>query len=451
MSAESAPFLVDSLNVTITLQMLDSLWPVLLHAATDLLAVGLGRGYPEYPSLRAPLFALRNWNGRKFLVIARRSWGSVHSRSTSWPLETQHTRMMAWFEGVAKVMAAKAAAQNESADSSSTLTIGSRVPTFQELLDYDGGRQQALPKLLSSLPLSPDALSQLRPIHGTLLKHSVALGMKGRGWGRGPHGLCRHDDADDMLRAIVEGRCSGNHTTKIRHYMTGDEDATDYSSVAGTWDALCDVESFLSYVQALAEGVRDRVEAAVAERGGMSLRERIASYFSKDGIERRMETFDHALHVFHSLRLGLRPQSWMLANMASKMLRACALQKELQEHVRSLDDAQSAWWHLEWDDARETSNLTFVTFPPVQDTVRELRVAMQRIEAWAKPNAGTWYMGKAIEALESVVLPGWIDRVGLGGLPLEPWEADAEFDYPFPPNSRMANLSRIRKARQKTV
>jgi hypothetical protein len=141
----------------------------------------------------------------------------------------------------------------------------------------------------------------------------------------------------------------------------------------------------------------------------------------------------------------------MLANMASKMLRACALQEELRQHVRALDEAQSAWWHLEWDDVRETANLTFVTFPPVQDTVRELRVAMQRIEAWAKPNAGTWYMGKAIAALESVVLPGWIDRVGLGGLPLEPWQADAEFDYPSPRNSRMANLSRTRKARQKTV
>jgi hypothetical protein len=359
--------------------------------------------------------------------------------------------MMAWLEGAAKAMAARAAAQNESSGSSSRLTIGSRVPSFQELLDYDRGWQQALPKLLSSLPLSPDALSQLRPIYGTLLEYRVALGMEDGGWGRDPHGLCRHDDADDLLRAIVEGRCSGNHTTKMRHYMTGNEDATDYSSAAGIWDAMCDVESFLSYVQALAEGVRDRVEAAVAERGGMSLRERIASYFSKDGIERRMETFDHALHVFRSLRLGLRPQFWMLANMASKMLRACALQEELRQHVRALDEAQSAWWHLEWDDVRETANLTFVTFPPVQDTVRELRVAMQRIEAWAKPNAGTWYMGKAIAALESVVLPGWIDRVGLGGLPLEPWQADAEFDYPSPRNSRMANLSRTRKARQKTV
>ncbi|KAK3294414.1 uncharacterized protein B0H64DRAFT_324781 [Chaetomium fimeti] len=260
--AEKAPFIVDYVNVTVTLEMLNTLWPVLLHAATDLLAAGLDREHPEYPLLRGPLFRLGQKNGRDFLTIARRM---------------------------------------------------------------------------------------------------------------------------------------------------------------------------------------DRVGAAVGERGGISLRERIAGHLSKDGIVRRTETLNRALHTFHSLRLGLRPQSWMLANMATKMLRACALQDELRQHARSLDGNQSAWWHLEWDDARETADLAFVTFPPVQDTIRELRVVMDQIKARRSTLSGTWYMGKAVDELKNAVLPGWIERLGLGGLPLEPWQADVEFDYPYPPNSRMANLSRILK------
>ncbi|KAH6856192.1 hypothetical protein B0I37DRAFT_412142 [Chaetomium sp. MPI-CAGE-AT-0009] len=424
--AERVPYIVDYLNITVTLEMLSTLWPVLLHAATDLLAAGLGREHPEYPSLRGPLFRLGQKNGRDFLAIAGRMWGRLDSKASSWPHEAEQSRMMAWLEGVSKTTAARAVAQNESTSSPSQLTIGSRAPTFQELLEYDGGRG---------------------PIHGTLSEHRVALGMNGGG--PGAHGLCRDQDAHDLLRAVAESRCSGNHTTKLRHYLTSNADPTDYDSVAGLWDALCDVESFLSYVQALAEGVRDRVGAAVGERGGFSLCERIAGHFSKDGIVRRTDTLNQALHTFHSLRLGLRPQTWMLANMAAKMLRACELQDELRQHAKSLDGNQSAWWHLQWDDVLETADLAFVTFPPAQETITELRVAMDQIKARVNTLSGTWYMARAVDELKQVVLPGWIDRLGLNGLPLEPRQADTEFDYPYPPNSRMANSRRILKERKK--
>lgn len=52
----------------------------------------------------------------------------------------------------------------------------------------------------------------------------------------------------------------------------------------------------------------------------------------------------------------------MLANLASNMLRACVLQDELRQRVRALHRSQSAWWDLEWDDAREIVNLTLLPF-----------------------------------------------------------------------------------------
>lgn len=83
--AEYAPFIVDSLNTTITLEMANTLWPVVIHAATDLLAAGLGPEHPEYPALRAPLVRLRKGNGDKILTHARRLWPLLRDVTGSWP------------------------------------------------------------------------------------------------------------------------------------------------------------------------------------------------------------------------------------------------------------------------------------------------------------------------------------------------------------------------------
>lgn len=45
-------------------------------------------------------------------------------------------------------------------------------------------------------------------------------------------------------------------------------DRGDTEVLGGVWDAVCDANALLSGVQALAEGVRDRVRGTVAERGG---------------------------------------------------------------------------------------------------------------------------------------------------------------------------------------
>ncbi|KAH6632221.1 hypothetical protein F5144DRAFT_245463 [Chaetomium tenue] len=450
--AEYAPFIVDFLNTTMTLEMANTLWPVAIHAATDLLAAGLGRQHPDYPALRAPLFRLREGNGRDILTDARRLWGVLRTQASSWPYRAQRDDLIGWLEAVARTTKSRTAAQNVSRSGNPPqLTIGAQVPTFQQLLERDGGRQQALSKLLAGIGLSEDAFSQLKEIHAALSRHrkdgalDIGVGMSTL-YQTFP-GLCWGQNARDLLHAVAESRCSGNYTSKKRRYPISPYGWGDYQALGGVWDAVCDTNALLSDVQALAEGVRDRVRAAVAERGGISLLERISGYISKHSIVRRMETLDRALHTLHSLRLGLRPQTWMLANMASNMLRACVLQDELRQRVRALQRSQSAWWDLEWDDARETVNLTVVTFPPANETARQLRAAMQRIIDRRDPLVGNWVTGSAATALEELVLPGWIDRLGLGGLPLEPRKADAEFDYP--PHARWANMSASLKPRSK--
>lgn len=63
---------------------------------------------------------------------------------------------------------------------------------------------------------------------------------------------------------------------------------------------------------------------------------------------------------------------------------------------------------------------------------------------------GNWVSWSAATALKELVLPGWIDRLALGGLPLEPWKADAKFDYPLA-NTRWGNISASLEARSKKL
>ena len=81
-----------------------------------------------------------------------------------------------------------------------------------------------------------------------------------------------------------------------------------------------------------------------------------------------------------------------MAAMAARMRRACILQDELRDCLRSLYRHRSAWWHLEWDADRETASLTFVTLLAVEDTIAQLRQAMARLEARGEPlrGPGSW-------------------------------------------------------------
>jgi hypothetical protein len=58
-----------------------------------------------------------------------------------------------------------------------------------------------------------------------------------------------------------------------------------------------------------------------------------------------------------------------------------------------------------------------VTFPALQDAITQLRAASDRImelDEWRKLD---WHLGNAAVQLANKVLAGWVQRVGLGGLP----------------------------------
>jgi hypothetical protein len=353
--------------------------------------------------------------------------GLLSYEANDWTRDATHGSLMAGLQDAARARAraAKATAQNKSGSDPFRLVIGSQVPTFEQLLQHDGGRQQALPRLLASSIISGDASSQLNVIHHMLSEQTAGkhvdkgLGMDGS-WSRG---LC---PAVDLLNAVSESRCRGT-----RHYLYVDSSyPTDRDSLEGFWEALCDAEDFLSTVQGLAEGVRDRVGAAVEERGGLSTRERFAGYRGSDGIVRRMATLDRALHALSPLRSALGLHRRMLASLATKMRRACTLQDELRQHVRALGRGASNWGHIERDEPRESAELTFVTFPAIQDTITQLRAAMDRIAARDEPLKRLFEAGLAASAIKKAVLPGWLERLGLDGLPLEDQMVDWDLDNP---------------------
>jgi hypothetical protein len=74
---------------------------------------------------------------------------------------------------------------------------------------------------------------------------------------------------------------------------------------------------------------------------------------------------------------------------------------------------------LEWDgDAGNgTVAVTFVTFPALQDAVTQLRAARARMMELDEWKNLSWLLGNAAEQLARKVLAGWVQRVGLGGLP----------------------------------
>jgi hypothetical protein len=353
MPANKAPFVVDIANVSVTLRMLDTLWPVLAHGATDLLVSGLGRQHPEYAPLRRPLVALlgRPASHRSPVSHAGKAWAHTRGRVRGWPEDACATLLdgPALFleESVAAAVARveSAAAQNQSSNGTpSRLATGSRVPTFEQLLEHDRGRQKTLPQLLPNIAISKDALAQVREVKRALDESLYHLeeykGHSGAGtWEE--HNLCASDDLMNAL-AAADGRCRGNETDRHRPPPMAKRDYTDRHHIGALWNALCDAETFLLSVETMAERVRSRVRAAVEERGGMSRREFLAGYFM-DGIARRTATLDRALQVLHHLLPALRLQQRMLGVMATRMRHACMLQDQLRDRFHSLaNDRKSA-------------------------------------------------------------------------------------------------------------
>jgi hypothetical protein len=345
LAANKAPFVVDIANITVTLSMLDTLWPVLAYAATDLLVSGLGRQHPEYAPLREPLVALLEGpaSHRSPLYYANNTWDLWRSRVRGWPDDAYSTLLgipALSLESIAAARAGNPAAQSQSSNGTpSRLAIGSRVPTFEQLLEHNGGRQKTLRQMLADLTISNDAAAQVREVKRALYASKYHLGgyqfqHSGAGMRR-EHDLCAADDLMDALAAAADGRCCDNEANRHRPPPISVNDYTDRHHLGALWIALCDAEAFLSAVGAMAEQVRSRVRAAVEERGGISRREFLAGYVM-DGIARRTATLDRALQVLHDLLPPLRLQRQMLAVMATRMRHACMLQDELRDRFRSL-------------------------------------------------------------------------------------------------------------------
>lgn len=350
LTADKAPFVIDIANVTISLKMLDTLWPVVIYAATDLLVLGLGRDHLDYAPLRSPLVALlRSPTGhRSPLFHAQRKWSDCRNHVREWSEDARHTLLgipLVHLEYIAAARAEKAAAgvQDQSSRNNnsapSRLSIGSRVPTFEQLLEDDRGRHLTLPQLLADLSISNDAFAQVTQMKNCFSIPDRRPGrIHDRDTGFGTEkgcGLCAAGDLMDAL-AADEGRCLGDRARQYQPRHRSQRGYADRHYIGALWYALCDSEAFLLSVATLAEQVRDRVKATVEERGGISQRESLASFFFADGIVRRTTTLDHALQALHGLFPTLRQQQRMLAALATSMRHACALQDELRNRFRSL-------------------------------------------------------------------------------------------------------------------
>lgn len=61
--------------------------------------------------------------------------------------------------------------------------------------------------------------------------------------------------------------------------------------------------------------------------------------------------------------------------------------------------------------------MAFVTFPALQDAITQLREANNRLSSLDERNKLGWHLNSAVEQLEDKVLAGWVQRLGLDGLP----------------------------------
>ncbi|KAK4152148.1 hypothetical protein C8A00DRAFT_35172 [Chaetomidium leptoderma] len=428
--ATLAPVVVDIANVSFTLKMMDTLWPILAHAAKDLLVLSLGRHHPEYPSLWKPLDGVFWGPQRDVSVVyyANKAWTGLRGNAFDWLFDAHynlfHTPIiyLEWF--AAEKAARDAATQKDKAKgdsdrsarpSPSPLAFGFQVPTLAQLVEHDKGWRQTLPRLLAGLAVSDDASSQLTSIMRPLSRFQGGLGT-------GTSELCM---SRNLLDAVAEGRCRGNETSVVGRLVSYDSLGGQYSEdrhyLGGLRDALCDADTFLSYLATSAERARDRARVAVVERGGITTREALAGYFNRDGIVRRTATLDRALHMFHHLQSSLGLHRRRLADMATQMKRACMLQDEVRDRVHSLlYSGQGPWWHLEYNAHNETAELTIVVLPALRDTITQLRAATARLKAQQVPGRYDMRLWNALRELEEKVLSGWTQRLGLAGLPREP-------------------------------
>lgn len=169
-------------------------------------------------------------------------------------------------------------------------------------------------------------------------------------------GLCT-SRGQFILRSVAEKGCNDSSISVAYapYEAPGGESCGPWSCIGGNRDALCDAEQYLASLAAAAADVEARV---LQERGGISRssvwrRGGIGGTAWRGGRGRRGERWTPLARS--TRRCGCSSPSW------PAQLPTCCVQDALRDRVRATHEDQSSWWHLAWNDARETVALAFVT------------------------------------------------------------------------------------------
>jgi len=310
--------------------------------------------------------------------------------------------------------------------------MGFRAPTFLQLLAHKSWQQRAqtLPELLEGLVVSGDAHRQAVHVARTVsLPNLWDKPYEDLGLGMEKGGTCTAR-ARYFLDALAEGRCKDNKTMaawvaeRITYRSLPTNPTAEYY-LAAVRAVVCDSEELVSSLAVAAERVRERVRAAVEERGGISTRDVLVGHFW-GGIVQRTATLDRALDVFYHLRSSMTLHRQMLTTMATEVQRVCSLQDEVRERLRLLPYDPSAWWQLRSQRGAdgETAALSFVTFPAAQDTLAQVREAMAQLDAQVEPLMDEKRFRRAYDRLRRDAHDGWKRRLGLDGGRQRGWHAE---------------------------
>ncbi|KAL2258228.1 hypothetical protein VTK26DRAFT_8544 [Humicola hyalothermophila] len=208
------PDAVDAANITVTLRMLQDLWPALNHAAWDLLAAEYERDRHEYRCLRRSLARLSQ--PPESLGAAHRGWQHYRDLAVQWRWtvveylrEARSKLDVDWNRNLKEVdwyrPQEKRIQDRTPPGGPPPLMIGlETAPTFEQLVELD--RNLPLPLLLHKIDIATNATFQSRLMQALPFSHRPLLGGKYLDNGAGCTGisLCSRRET---FRVVMEGRC----------------------------------------------------------------------------------------------------------------------------------------------------------------------------------------------------------------------------------------------------
>lgn len=420
--AEDPSILVVHSNTTLTMELMAHLWHPLMLEAYDLLVVGLGLQHPEFAALRDALGPTPK-RDRLEMTGAPFTWRKFQRQACKWPAEA--SSFLSWFHD--RLERGACTTPDGERDAVEEGRVGSHAPFPQQLLRLEdtrrkiGGRRQALPQLLAGIRLSHNASVLLEQTH-RILRGKEAFGMD-------EYASRTSDWCTDpaFLAVVARGQCPPNKTSLFVTEPHLDDSRTSIRSerllLEMLTDDLCEVEAFLRPLATAMVRIRDRVQAAVDERGGISRLEYLLSYV-RDGIVRRMAVVDRGLGAFLPLVSSIDLHRRLLAGVALSMQQACRLQDELRARVDALHAHQSARWRLEWDANSGTAVVTFVTFPELADVMLQVESELDRLKAASQQ---MWYNPDDMQSL------AWKLQGDLAGVSAAKYLRTLGLDSPLPP------------------